>query len=356
MWYLRRSILSILGYLVPCRYLRRQCQRTLKTGYLVIDYIEEAQGKMLSESWDELRQDKNRRLNLFSDLSRIMLLLAQSPLPRIGSLTIDKHGNLCLCNRPLTLRLQHLENEGIPTNIDRNLTYSTTDAYLLDLLLCHDSRIRNQPNSILEKFDGQAQLSTLTAMRALVPHFATRDLRHGPFVLTLTDLHQSNIFVDKDWHVKVLIDLEWACSRPLEMLHPPCWLTGRGVDQLAKGEHLEAYSSVHREFVDAFENEERLFPPVNSDVSYRARIMRRGWTTGHFWYFYALDNPKGLYNIFLQHIQPMFAELDDRGMIEFERSLAPYWSVDALNLVAAKIKDKEAYDDQLRRAFESADI
>ena len=123
-----------MGYPVPCQYISRQCVQTLSTGYLIIDYIEETDGKMLSESWEELRHDKNRRLNLFSDLSRIILSLAQSPLPRIGSLTIDKHGILSLRSRPLTLRLQHLENEGIPTNIDRSLTYSTTDAYLLDLL------------------------------------------------------------------------------------------------------------------------------------------------------------------------------------------------------------------------------
>lgn len=78
MWYLRQSILSVLGYPVPCRYISRQCVRTLNTGYLVIDYIEETHGKMLSESWEELRYDKNRRLNLFNDLSRIMLSLAQS--------------------------------------------------------------------------------------------------------------------------------------------------------------------------------------------------------------------------------------------------------------------------------------
>lgn len=190
-------------------------------------------------------------------------------------------------------------------------------------------------------------------MRALVPRFANRDLRHGPFVLTLTDLHQSNIFVDSDWHVTCLIDLEWACSRPLQVLHPPSWLTSRGVDQLAQGKHLEAYSNVHEEFVDAFEKEERMFPRVSGDELYRTRIMRRGWTAGNFWYFHALDSPKGLYNIFLQHIQPIFTVLDDTSMAEFERTLAPYWSVDGIEVIAAKIKDKEVYDEQLRRAFES---
>ncbi|KAG4433685.1 hypothetical protein IFR05_010824 [Cadophora sp. M221] len=137
------------------------------------------------------------------------------------------------------------------------------------------------------------------------------------------------------------------------MLHPPSWLTSRGVDQLAQGKHLEAYSSIHGEFVDAFENQERMFPRGNGDELYRTRIMRRGWTTGNFWYFHALDNPKGLYNIFLQHIQPMFTVLDDTGMADIERTLAPYWSIDEHKIIAAKLKDKEVYDEQLRRAFES---
>jgi hypothetical protein len=32
--------------------------------------------------------------------------------------------------------------------------------------------------------------------------------RHGPFPLQLTDLHASNIFVDEDWNITCLIDLE----------------------------------------------------------------------------------------------------------------------------------------------------
>jgi len=46
--------------------------------------------------------------------------------------------------------------------------------------------------------DGQQQFSALTMMRALLPHFTDRSLRHGPFVLMFTDLHQSNIFLNRD--------------------------------------------------------------------------------------------------------------------------------------------------------------
>lgn len=316
-----------------------------------MDYIEEAEGKMLSESWEELRHNQDRRANLFKGLSRIILSLAQSPLPRIGSLTIDDRGILTLSNRPLTLRLHHLENEGVPTNIEKNLTYSTTEAYLLDLLAYHDSRIRYQPNSIRDKYDGRAQMAALTVMRAIFPHFINRDLRQGPFVFSLTDLHQSNIFVDSDWNIKYLVDLEWSCSLPVEMLHPPFWLTSRGVDQLENGEHLDAYSRIHEEFMTAFEEEERLLPPTNSDSLYHTNIMRSGWRIGNFWYFQSLDNPKGLCNIFLQHIQPKFEESHGTDL-RFDGTVAPYWAADASEVISAKLKDKEVYDNELHKAFE----
>jgi hypothetical protein len=108
-----------------------------------MDYIEDTDGRMLSGSWEELRHDQNRRTTLFKDISRIILVLDQSPMPRIGSLTIDNRGVLSLTNRPLTCQLQIMQNEGILTNIDRNLKYSNTGMYLLDLLAYHDNRIRH---------------------------------------------------------------------------------------------------------------------------------------------------------------------------------------------------------------------
>ncbi|RDL30741.1 Uncharacterized protein BP5553_10086 [Venustampulla echinocandica] len=350
MWYVRRAVLSLFRYPRPCRYIGHTCPHALGVGYLIMDYIEESDGKMLSESWEQLRHDYDRRTNLFRSLSRIILSLAQLPLPRIGSLTIDDRGVLALSNRPLTLRLHHLENEGVKTNIDRDLTYSTTESYLLDLLACHDSRIRFQPNSIRDEYDGRAQMAVIAAMRAIYPHFTSRDVRHGPFIFNLTDLHQSNIFVDDDWNVKFLVDLEWSSSLPIEMLHPPYWLTSRGVDQLPKGEYLDAYSSVHEEFMTAFEEEEALLPPTNGGPL--SHIMRRGWKIGNFWYFQALESPKGLCNMFLQHIQPKFEESHCDNPI-FDDVVAPYWGVDAAEVISKKLKDKEVYDDQLRKAFEN---
>ncbi|KAF2186253.1 hypothetical protein K469DRAFT_573268 [Zopfia rhizophila CBS 207.26] len=57
--------------------------------------------------------------------------------------------------------LQQLENCGIPMVISRHLTYATTNAYLSDLLACHENRIRYMLNSTHDTADGQEQLSAL---------------------------------------------------------------------------------------------------------------------------------------------------------------------------------------------------
>ncbi|PVH73310.1 hypothetical protein DL98DRAFT_552741 [Cadophora sp. DSE1049] len=221
-----------------------------------------------------------------------MLALSQSPLPRIRSWTIDEQGVLMLTNRPLAHHFHFLENEGIPTNILRNLTYMTTDAYYTDLLKYHDSRIRNQPNSIINEQDGFSQIANLFTIRRLLPYFTTRDLRHGPFI------------------------------------------TNHGVDEL-KGEELQKFENVCEEFMDIFEEEEKSFPFVYGSAICRADIMRKGWKMGNFWYFYALKSPKRLYNLFVQHIQPIFKVQRDIKFAQIE-------------VVAAKLEDKKKYKQQLR--------
>lgn len=82
-------------------------------------------------------------------------------------------------------------------------------------------------------------------MRTIVPLFFRRDFYRGPFVFTLTDLHQSNIFVDDEWRITCLVDLEWACCRPIQMVEPPYWLTNKGVDEI----DVEEYDKLRSEWL-----------------------------------------------------------------------------------------------------------
>ncbi|OBT97664.1 hypothetical protein VE01_04425 [Pseudogymnoascus verrucosus] len=350
---LRRHVLSWLGYPVPSRYVRHDIGRLglADAGYLLTEYIEETQGEMLSNTWLENQHDSRLRTNLFHDLSRIILSISRIALPRIGSFVIDNDGFLSLTNRPLSIEIQTLENEEVPTNIRRDYTYTTVDSYIVDMLAFHDNRLRIQPNAINDIDDSVSQMSALGAMRTIMPLFLRRELRRGPFVFTLTDLHQSNIFVDKDWHITSLVDLEWGCSRPIEMVEPPYWLTNKGVDQILPDE----YNKVRVEFMTILEEEELL---AASNTTERgglrlADVMNQAWEMGTFWYTLALSSPTGLFRLFYHHIQPRLISIHDEDP---DNVMPYYWAQNVFQIISRKLSDKKEYDLQLRKAFDDSTI
>ncbi len=349
-WHFRRGIAYISGRPPPPPYVAHRRKSILDLGYLILEYVSD--GQMLSASWDKNRPDLVRRSNLFRGLSRIMLGLAAHPLDRIGAWTMDDLGRLSLTNRPLTFHLLEQESRGIPTDIPRHRTYVSAASYYLDLLACQDNRLRHQPNSIHDEDDGRAQLAALTAMRALLPKFSDRQLcDEAGFVLALTDLHPSNIFVDEHWNITRIIDLEWACVRPLEMLGPPSWLSGHSLDEIRYKKEDE-YAALHAEFVQRFrEEEEKAEASAGCRLMKHTQMLQRCWDTGAFWYFNALDAPSALLDIFTDHIQPRFSAMDSRRRREFDRVVAPLWDVGASHFLADKIKQQEQYADQLRNMF-----
>ncbi|RAH72998.1 uncharacterized protein BO66DRAFT_418475 [Aspergillus aculeatinus CBS 121060] len=327
---------------VPSRYVPHRPARNehaVTSSYLLLEYIEATtRGRMLSDTWADARIDIKRRMNLFRGLARILLRISQTPVPRIGSFIIDPKGYLVLANRPLSMEIQQLENEHIPTGIPRDYTYSTVDSYVTDVLDCHDNRFRHQPNAVNDLGDCVFQLASLAGMRTVSKSIFQKGLRRGPFVFSLTDLHQSNIFVDADWNVTCLVDLEWACALPVEMVRPPYCLTNVGVDELAASE----YDPVRTEFMDALAVEERAVAVTaghsNNSPPLLSEIMQKSWATGTFWYTLALSSPSGFLIIFKQHVRPLFCKDQDR---------------DIGRIAAKKLSDKKEYDRHLQQAFEA---
>jgi len=312
--------------------------------YLILEVVKD--GRMLSDTWQEMSHEQSRRMNVFAGIARIMLSVSAQTFSRIGSQTINNQGVISLANRPLTCTLQMLENDNVSSGITRDRTYTETDSFYSDLLNIHDVRLRQMANSINNTRDGELQLSVLTMMRGLSGHYTNPDLRKGPFALMLTDLHQSNIFVDEDWHITALMDLEWACVQPLEMLQPPHWLTNRRIEEL-KGKNLDDYNERRLEFMAAFEKEEANFNGF--DVS-RTQTMNNGWRIGSFWYFHALDDVAGICNIYKHHIQPDFAyELDITD--DFNHSVSAYWAPNSAEFIAVNVEERKRYQDQIREFF-----
>jgi hypothetical protein len=308
----------------------------------VLEYVED--GTMLSATWNSHREDSERRSNLFSGLARIMLAVARVPLPRIGSWTIDDQGRLSLTGRPLIGVMESFENEGIPT-IPRNTTYDNVDSYYLDVLAYHGNRLKYQPNSIQDEVDGESQLAFLTLMPALMRHYTQREQRHGPFAMQLTDLHPSNIFVDENWRVTKIIDLEWACALPLEMPILPFWLTGIALDGLF-GKKVEPFKAAIEEFTQALEKES------SCDMHVRVtQTVRATWKSGAFWFFSALFAPDCLQTLFSAHIDALFRSLADR-LKEGPTLAAPFWTPKADEFIKQKLRDKEKYVERLKEIFE----
>ncbi|EFY90683.1 hypothetical protein MAC_03263 [Metarhizium acridum CQMa 102] len=196
----RRYFLATFGFPQPSRYVCHPSSRfaDLDIGYLLIQTI--TSGEMLSESWDEKRDDVRLQDNLQRSLARMMLSLASVPLARIGAFRLDNNGYLHLDNRPLNVMFTMHENEGIPLNISRHTTFSSVDDFILQHLAAFDNRLLYQQNAITSRDDALYQMTSLAAARAIFPQMFRRDFFYGPFVFTLTDIHRSNIFVDEDWN------------------------------------------------------------------------------------------------------------------------------------------------------------
>ncbi|KAI9038762.1 uncharacterized protein KD926_010497 [Aspergillus affinis] len=318
--FLRQHLLSWLKDSIPSQYVRHQSTDPIFTdgivnkGYLLIEFIEETRGSMLSNTWREGQNGPKLRMNFFRDLSRLFLNITRIPLSRIGSFIIDNDGFLHLTNRLLSIELQQLENEEVPTEIPRNYTYSTVDSYIIDVLGFHDNRFRYQPNAVNNLGDCAYQLSVLTSMRTIF----------------------QSIF------------------RPVEMLGPPYWLADKGVGQLVPSE----YNVIRHEFMEALITEEQhrdsaILSCSNDGVSQLclSDLMKRSWKTGAFWYSLALSSPSALFTIFSKHVRPLFCKDYEE---EFEVVMPFFFEKNVGYIAGRKLADREEYDKKLRRAFEDS--
>lgn len=188
--------------------------------------------------WDKWREDPTRRKRLHQGIARLTLSLARIPQPRIGAFQFHDDCTVTLSNRPLTCAIMMLENDGTPRTINKSNTYSCTESFVSDMITLHDKYFLSNPNAVYDAGDCRGQMAARTLLRAVSHHYVKQEFRNGPFLLQLSDFHASNIFVDEEWNITCLIDLEWVCAVPAEMLAVPYWLTGRAIDGLRR-EHLD---------------------------------------------------------------------------------------------------------------------
>lgn len=136
------------------------------------------------------------------------------------------------------------------------------------------------------------------------------------------------------------------CSRPIEMQHPPYWMTNQAVDVIDE----EQYSAMYREYMYAFEQVEK--ETANCDLFY-TKLLNSLWDKGTFWYCTALDSPTGLHHVYYNRILPRYSALGQSVLDAGFYIVAPtFWGVDSWNLIISKVQDKKQYNERLREAFQ----
>lgn len=315
---------------------------------MLLDFITRDTGRMLSETWKNFKFDEHRKENLFRGLAKIMLSLARLPHDHIGSLQFHDGGYISLAARPLFCTNVLLENEGAP-KIVRN-TYSRSYTFISDMLKFRDEAFASQPNAVHNEDDCRLQMSYAVTLKALMSSMVN-DHYGGPFVLQHSDLHASNIFVDEDWNITGLIDLEYVCALPPEMLGVPYWLSADYIDQVAN--NMREYTETFAAFMRIFDEEQQLMQ-MRHQVSIGAEI-RKAWRSGAYWFYHCLTSVNAMTSIVEDHIHPKFgfrasSSTQER---EFNHALSHFWAENASDWVEKKVEDKRQYDLDVQAYFKS---
>jgi hypothetical protein len=341
--YVRRSLYSLFRLPLLSQYVRDSAVPTIHTPYMLLESIGSDQVQMLSNTWERYKGDPERRQRLFRGMSQIMLSLARVPQSRIGSFHFNNDGTISLTNRYLSPSIAILENDGAPRTIQRNSLYSCTDAFVSDLLAFHDGRFLAQPNATFSENDCRGQMAVMTLLRAISHRHIKREYRNGPYLLNLTDVNPSNFFVDHDWNVKGLIDLEWICAQPPEMLEVPYWLTGCDIAEITD-ERYDEYDMIQHEFMDILEGEGHKMT-MEHDIPV-GRIMKDVWYSKGVWFWRCLTSVDAMTFLLEDHLCP--SRCLSSG---FERTLSEFWCEDAEDVVRKKLADKASYDELLKSRF-----
>lgn len=198
-------------------------------------------------------------------------------------------------------------------------------------------------------------MATVVVLKAIRSQFVDRNLQQGPFILQLTDLHASNLFVDDHLNITAIVDLEWTCSLPIEMQQLPFWFSGHEGDDFLGDEAAEneqAYVSACKEFLDVFGYEQSRRCLTRLPVDARSIISTALDKKSH-WYFAALCWPRTAYSFLIDHLQPMFAPSHaDLEVAKFQDVFTPYYATNASKFIEQKLKDKAEYDRTLRELLE----
>lgn len=176
-----------------------------------------------------VNETEDRRLQFFSELIDIFAQLRKLEFHAVGSLIPDPTGQSeYVMGNFLSMPMNELR---IQKRRWRQSTITSATRFvneLYDILL----EIYRMPVEELSRETVELELFALHSLAREIPKIVDSHWDQGPFVLTHADLRCANIIVDDDFHIRGIIDWEWASTVPRQFFTPPLWITGHDLDSI----------------------------------------------------------------------------------------------------------------------------
>ncbi|KAK7398508.1 hypothetical protein QQX98_012116 [Neonectria punicea] len=243
------------------------------------------------------------------------------------------------------------ENSGTPRTVQPRQLYQSTDSFASDMLTLYDNHLLHDPHAVRDEDDARERMTIRTLLRAVTHYFILSDRRNGPFLLQLTDLHQSNIFVDDDWNITCLLDLEWICALPVEMLSVPYWLTNCSIDDIIDEEY-DRFDEARQAFLTVMDEESKSIR-MEHDIQI-TNTMRDVWVSKGVWFWTCIRSLNAWLFVFEDHILPKFSA--NKGLVADLKQLSSFWQQEVGPIVKAKVDDEEKYQAEIQSLFNSGTL
>lgn len=319
----------------------------IDTAYMLLEYIQPETGEPLMYTSAEHMNDSDKQKRLYKGMTRIMLSLAKLPQPHIGSFRFDPDdATVSLCARPLTCTIMLFEHGDTPRTIPSSRVYNNTDSFVSDMLTMYDTQLLHNPHAAGDANDAKERMAMRAMIRSVAHQYIAPELRNCPFLLQLTDFHQSNIMVDKDWNVTCLIDLEWISALPAESLSVPYWLTGCSIDTIIDDAYPVFDEARKLSLQTMEENGKHIHPKHNIHFT---DVMQRSWDSKAVWFWACLRSIDGWLLVLESNILPKYTS--NTSFVADLKNLSAIWHENIDKVVERKVADEEKYQEALKELF-----
>lgn len=230
----------------------------IQSAFIIMDYIQGQHlkdlGFSMGKKWfDCFLRPTALTMKLHEQLADIYIQLRQLEFPKIGALGLPvvdgKPSYTCdpddihVCHRPLSIEITMQEFEGMDpgARIKPGTTFSTTRSFIEALFWLAENEFDKSPDTGLDTRLGRNFLYARHQFRRFVlDTWLDSAADEGPFVLMHGDMSMlvTNLLFDEDLNLVGVLDWEWSCVVPAQMLVPPVWLTGGGPEWMLLGTNL----------------------------------------------------------------------------------------------------------------------